>query len=269
MFLRHIPFTYGRLWTTWYSIESGTLMAQRISNTTTATSPTNIISREEAELFVLNPSGVGHINLEKKAQRYPAGQNIFDQGHASLGVYFVLEGTVGVRRSDHLGNSTLLRLVEAGQTIGHEAYFSGADHSFSATTLTPCRIYFVERRLMDEIKASRPALAEQFLQRMASDIQGADSSRVDVIHLQVRARLVQLLLSLRRHHGRVDDSGNLRITLPMSRRDMASAIGTRPESLSRAIRALEISGTASFQGKQVTVQDLDDLLDEVEQSDKK
>ena len=122
---------------------------------------------------------------------------------------------------------------------------------------------------VDEIKASTPALAEQFLQRMASDIQGDDSSRVEVIHLQVRARLAQLLLSLRKHHGTVDDAGNLRIKLPMSLRDMASAIGTRPESLSRAIRAMELSGTATFKGKNVTVQDLDDLLDEVERSDKK
>ena len=67
----------------------------------------------------------------------------------------------------------------------------------------------------------------------------------------------------------MDDAGNLRIKLPMSRRDMASAIGTRPESLSRAIRAMELSGTATFKGKNVTVQDLDDLLDEVERSDQK
>ena len=227
------------------------------------------VSREEAELFVLNPSGLGRNTLEKNAHLYDPGQSIFIQGHSSLGVYFILEGTVGIRRSDNLGNSTLLRLVEAGQTIGHEAYFSGASHSDSATALTQCRIYFVEKSVMDEIKSSSPALAEQFLQRMASDIQGADLSRVEFIHLQVRARLAQLLLTLRKHHGTVDDAGNLRIKLPLSRRDMASAIGTRPESLSRAIRALEQSGTAKFKGKHVVVQDLDDLLDEVESGPKK
>ena len=230
---------------------------------------TTSISREEAELFVLNPAGVARNTLDKHAHMYDAGESIFVQGHPSLGVYFILEGTVGIRRSDDLGNSTLLRLVEAGQTIGHEAYFRGTSHSDSATALTSCRIYFVEKNVMDEIKASSPALAEQFLQRMASDMQGADLSRVEFIHLQVRARLAQLLLTLRKHHGTVDDSGNLRIKLPMSRRDMASAIGTRPESLSRAIRALEKSGAATFKGKHVVVQDLDDLLDEVERSPKK
>ena len=227
------------------------------------------VSREEAELFVLNPTGVGRNTLERQAHLYDAGQSIFIQGHASLGVYFILEGTVGIRRSDPHGNSTLLRLVESGQTIGHEAYFRGSVHNDSATALTQCRVYFVERSVMDEIKASSPALGEQFLHRMASDIHGADGSRVDFIHLQVRARLAQLLLTLRKHHGTVDDSGNLRIKLPMSRRDMASAIGTRPESLSRAIKALQEAGAASFKGKNVIVHDLDDLLDEVETRQKK
>jgi CRP-like cAMP-binding protein len=51
------------------------------------------------------------------------------------------------------------------------------------------------------------------------------------------------------------------ITIPMSRRNMASAIGTRPESLSRAIRQLKESGTTQFSGKHVVIADLDDLLD--------
>ncbi len=221
-------------------------------------------SREEAELLVLNPAGLGRAALNKKAHHYPSGSDVFRQGHPSLGVYYILEGTIGIRHTDSKGNATLLRLVEAGQTIGHEAYFTATPHADTATALTDCRIFFVERSVMNEIQAASPALAEQFLQRMAKDMQHADASRVEVIHLQVRARLAQLLLTLRQHHGTVDDAGDLRIKLPMSRRDMASAIGTRPESLSRAIRALEQSGVASFKGKRVLIHDLDDLLDEVE-----
>lgn len=243
-------------------------MAQRISDPESSESVNSEMvgacSIEDAELVVLNPDGLGRASLEKKANLYPAGSNIFRQGLPSMGVYYILAGTVGIRHTDSKGNTTLLRLVEAGQTIGHEAYFTASAHGDTATALTDCRIFFVERGVMHQIQASSPALAEQFLQRMAKDMQRADASRVEVIHLQVRARLAQLLLSLRQHHGTVDDAGDLRIKLPMSRRDMASAIGTRPESLSRAIRALEDSGVASFKGKQVLVEDLDDLLDEVE-----
>ena len=109
-----------------------------------------------------------------------------------------------------------------------------------------------------------PELIRKMLGRLAFDLQASDEARVNVVHLQVRARLAALLLALRDRHGSVDELGNLLIKLPLSRRDMASAIGTRPESLSRAIRALENDKVASFRGKNVLVQDLDDLLDEVE-----
>jgi len=56
-------------------------------------------------------------------------------------------------------------------------------------------------------------------------------------------------------------NGNIVNTIPMSRRDMASAIGTRPESLSRAIRELNKGGTAQFSEKRVVIADRDDLLD--------
>jgi CRP/FNR family transcriptional regulator, anaerobic regulatory protein len=221
-------------------------------------------NREEAELIVLNTTGLARATIEKKANFYAAGNSIYRQGHPSLGVYYILNGTIGIRQSDRMGNSTLLRLIEAGQTIGHEAYFATESHTNTATALTDCQIFFVERCVMDEIRSGSPALAEQFLQRMAKDLEQSNISRVEGIHLQVRARLAQLLLTLRQHHGTVDDEGNLHLQLPMSRRDIASAIGTRPESLSRAIRALEQSGVALFKGKQVLVRDLDDLLDEVE-----
>jgi CRP/FNR family transcriptional regulator len=105
-----------------------------------------------------------------------------------------------------------------------------------------------------------------FARRLASDLQHADQAQEKTIHLQVRARLACFLLSLRDRHGEVDDHGNLLISLPMSRREIASTIGTRPESLSRAIRNLHDTGTAKFMGKRVVVRDLDELLDEAERS---
>jgi CRP-like cAMP-binding protein len=62
----------------------------------------------------------------------------------------------------------------------------------------------------------------------------------------------------------VDDNGNLILKLPLTRRERASTIGTRPKSLSRAIRALERAGSATFKGKRVVIKDRDDLLDEAE-----
>ena len=73
-----------------------------------------------------------------------------------------------------------------------------------------------------------------------------------------------MLISLRHHHGWVNENGDLIIKLPVSRKDLASAIGTRPETVSRLIEAFEGDSVAFFKGREVRIPDLDDLLDEVE-----
>jgi CRP/FNR family transcriptional regulator len=83
--------------------------------------------------------------------------------------------------------------------------------------------------------------------------------------LPVRGRLANALLLMKDRHATADEVGQLTFELPFSRRMLASLVGARPESLSRAIRALEDDDVACFRGRKVIVSDLDQLLDEVEQ----
>jgi CRP-like cAMP-binding protein len=80
----------------------------------------------------------------------------------------------------------------------------------------------------------------------------------------MRKRLVHLLLSLKDHYGEMTDDGVLRVQLPLARQEIASLLGSRPETIARTINALEEDGTAVFSGRAVLISDLDKLLDELE-----
>lgn len=193
-----------------------------------------------------------------------SGATLFAQGEPVTGIACLIEGTVAIHRSHGKEHSTLLRLLDSGSTLGLDGVFGSGVHSNSAVTLTECSVCWIAPEALCDLMARSPAVIRKVLGRLAFDLQASDEARVNVVHLQVRARLAAMLLALRDRHGTVDESGNLVIRLPLSRRDMASAIGTRPESLSRAIRALENDRVATFHGKRVVIRDLDDLLDEVE-----
>ena len=64
--------------------------------------------------------------------------------------------------------------------------------------------------------------------------------------------------------GRVEDNGDITIDLPLSRQDIAVMLGTRPETIARAVRSLEDNAIAKFTGRVVSVPDLDALLDALE-----
>jgi CRP/FNR family transcriptional regulator len=195
---------------------------------------------------------------------YRAGEQIYGQNHPCGGIYCIIDGTVGIQQRDDTGNTTLLRIVDSGATIGQDAYFGSVNHSNEAYCLTDATLCFISNKSMTTLLESDAELLKGLINQMADDLKVADKIRIQTIHLRVRSRLACFLLSLRDRHGTVDESGNLILTLPLTRREMASTIGTRPESLSRAIRALESTGSARFAGKRVVIKDLDDLLDEAE-----
>jgi len=195
---------------------------------------------------------------------YKSGQHIFRQNSACHGLHCILEGTVALRRTDAQGNSSIVRLVECGQTLGHRTYFAGTAYSATAEALTDCRICFIPRKDCQELIDESPALNTRFLQRLAGELGQSENARFRMTHQRIRTRLAHLILSLRGRHGEVDDDGNIVIQPPLSRRDMAAFIGARAESLSRAIRALREAGVAEFGRREIVVHDLDNLLDEID-----
>ena len=78
-----------------------------------------------------------------------------------------------------------------------------------------------------------------------------------------RTKFIHLLLVLMNRHGRTAIDGSRVMQLPLSRRDLASMIGARHETLSRIIGRLEEDGIARFSGRTVRVTRPHSLLDEI------
>ena len=200
----------------------------------------------------------------KVSNVYKPGQVLFYQGNPCLGLHCLQSGTVALRKRNPAGDPVLVRLVHAGSALGSSALFSGGGYGVTAEALTPCRVCFLDKAGLAQLMEQSPGLARRFLTRMARDLEAAEEAHLRAASMTVRARVAALLLDLKDRFASVDDQGNLTFQLPLTRRDMASLVGTRPETIARTIRALDQDGVASFNGPRVMVPDLDALLDEVE-----
>ena len=220
--------------------------------------------RDRSEWCALRDEDVGLLDRLKIYNNYQTGQVIFYQGNPCLGIYCIEDGTVGVRKTDADGNSMLVRLAHPGQTLGYRTFFSGSGYSASAEALTPARICFIDKSGVALLLERNPSLGQKFLLRLATDLEEAEDARLQASTLSVRARLAHLLLTLKDRFGSVTEDGTLTIQLPLTRQDLASMVGTRPETIARTIRVLTDEGVAKFAGRIVTVPDLDALLDETE-----
>ncbi len=199
-------------------------------------------------------------------RRYRQGDQLFAQGEECTGLYFIESGTVAVQIRTTRGSDVLIRLAEAGEVVGSRALIEGHEsaHLKTAVALNDVRATFVSKASALDVLEIRPGVILSLLRRIAREASEAEVMRAVSMDLSARARLARMLISLRNHHGWVNEDGDLMIKLPVSRKDLASAIGTRPETISRLIETFEADNIAYFTGREVRVPDLDDLLDEIE-----
>lgn len=199
----------------------------------------------------------------RKSRRYQAGEPIFSAGEPSHGIYCIASGTVAIRRIDAGGNPVLIRLGYPGDTVGYRGLLLGENRRCSAEALGPSRICFIDKQTVRTLLDRNPALGLQFLRRVATDLNEAHDKLVQNATLSNRTKFVHLLLVLMNRHSRTATDGSRVIYLPISRRDLASMIGARHETLSRIISRLEEDGIAHFSGRTVHVTRPNSLLAEI------
>ncbi len=211
----------------------------------------------------LGEAASGVLERGRRRREYGSGEVVFVQGEPNDGVYCVSGGTVGIRRLDAGGNSVLLGLAYPGDTIGYRSYLTGGEHRTSAEALGPSVVCHFDRATIAELLVGNPELSRRFLRRSIDDLEHAHDTMFRQATLSNRHQLMHLLLVLVRRHGRRHANGSQSIDLPVSRRDLASMIGTRHETVSRIIGRLETDGMAHFSGRQVVIPSVDALAAEI------
>ncbi len=215
----------------------------------------------QTEWRELGTEDIAVLSAAKTSRSYAAGQSLFAQGDVNGGLFCLNSGTVALRQLDESGNSVLLALAYPGDVLGYRSLVSGEDHKTSAEALGPCHACRIDRRAALDLIQRHPRLGFAFLRRSSREIEQLHESLVRSAVLSNRGRLLHVMVSMIEHHGRATEDGAHAIDLPISRRDLASMIGARHETLSRVMSRLEKEELAQFSGRQVVIPDLEALVE--------
>lgn len=213
---------------------------------------------------VLSPTELSVLNQAKVTKSYEPGAVLYDAGAPCKGLFCVNTGTLLVERSAQGGEGRRVRLVETGEILGWADFFRNSAYRNRAVCQTAAVVCTIPAPAVRGLLLHQPLLALKFLSLAAQDLERSERSDLEQTYFSARRRLALALASLKNNHGEGSSSGDIVITLPISRRDLADLIAVRPETLSRVIRELESDGVAAFSGRSVQIADLDRLLDEIE-----
>jgi len=220
-------------------------------------------NRTCAEWCVLAQDDLELLNKEKISRSYKTGQLIFSQGDSCTGIFCIEFGNVAIRKADANGESTILRLAHAGQTLGYADFFRNLGYEGSAEALDACAVCHIDSAPLHRLLEHNPSLGLGFLRHVSKDLIAAENFGMQQALYTVRIRMVHLLLTLKDRFARVEDDGTMIISLPMTRQDMAAMLGARPETIYRTIQQLESDQVMKFRGHQVIISNFDVLLDEI------
>ncbi|MBT3885360.1 MAG: Crp/Fnr family transcriptional regulator [Rhodospirillaceae bacterium] len=219
---------------------------------------------DRAEWSALNEEELVRLDRARIAKDYMPGDVVFHEGDDCRGIYCLQEGLIGVRKTNASGNSILLHLENPGNTMGYRAFLAGEQYHASAEALEPCRICFINGATAQSLLEHSPALGLRFLERVSRNLGAAEEKILQNATLSVRARFAYLLTVLVDRYAPNKEQSPIEFELPLSRHDLASMIGTTPESMSRTIAKMEQDGIAKFSGRKVVVHELDNLVGEYE-----
>ena len=206
-------------------------------------------------------NGLQDAQLERVAEishekNYERGESIFFEGDEATGFYVVAEGKIKIFKMSPDGREQILHIFGPGEPFGEVPVFHGQPFPANAVTMAHSTLLFFPRREFVDLVASTPSLALSILAMLSLRLRRF-ASQVESLSLkEVPGRLAAHLVYLAEEQGRTD-----RVVLDIPKGELASLLGTSPETLSRIFARMSEEGLIRVHGKKIELLDYDELLE--------
>ncbi len=196
---------------------------------------------------------IKQIAVEKKVNK---GEAIFSEGDKGKGFYVVLEGRVKIYKVSAEGKEQILHIFGQGQPFGEVPVFAGQKFPANAQAISKGRLLFFPRTAFVTLITENPSLSLNMLAIMASKLREFSVQIENLSLKEIPARLASYLIYLAEEQQTEEA-----VTLGISKGQLASMLGTIPETLSRIFAKLSGQGLINVQGPKIALLDLEGLED--------
>lgn len=171
-------------------------------------------------------------SLEKKQLLFSEGQ----EGHA---VYLLVGGIVQLFKTAEDGRETIIKIIRPGELFGEVILFEQNSYPVSARALKKSDLVLIPR-IQLHCLLNEESYRNDFMRMMMSKQRYLTERLLYLTAYDLEERLFRFLST---HYGVKEQ-----YTLSISKKDLASSIGTKPETLSRLLGRLERKGKITVAG---------------------
>jgi CRP-like cAMP-binding protein len=164
---------------------------------------------------------------------------LFHEGQEGDSLYILAEGTVQLYKSTEDGREVVIRTLKAGELFGEVVLFEARQYPASAITLAPSVLLRLTRLQVDCLLAD-PGFRADFIAMLMRKQRYLTERILYLTTREVEDRFFDFLAE---QYGRREA-----YDIPLAQKEVAAAIGTIPETLSRLLLRLKAEGLGNWEG---------------------
>jgi CRP/FNR family transcriptional regulator len=184
----------------------------------------------------------------------PRGTSLAREGESAQEFGVLVAGRARVFYLGADGRQITFETVESGQPLAAVAAMAGARYPANIDAATPVTYACVPTEALFDLLDAEPEVARTLLADLANRVVNF-TAVVSTLALDVPSRVARYVFQRALQSGTPTPAGLL-VSLGMKKGELAMALGTTPESLSRAFAKLKEDGVMEVSGQNVTITDM-------------
>ncbi|MGE5619637.1 MAG: Crp/Fnr family transcriptional regulator [Sphingomonadaceae bacterium] len=190
-----------------------------------------------------------------RSAAYKKGDLIYRAGEQSDSLYVVHRGKIRIYRLSESGKEQLVRILMPGDFTGELALFRESIHESYAEAMEPTEVCIISRRDLQQYLLKYPQISLKILAEFSERLEKSEKQTTSFATERVETRIALFIAEC------LGAGPSRTFQLPMSKKDLASYLGTTPETISRKMAELEDAGLIrQLPQRRIKVLDPDGLL---------
>lgn len=188
-----------------------------------------------------NKSALADICLPKKLKK---GEMLFFEGDKGYSVYILVKGNIQLFKSTPKGRESVIKIVKAGELFAEVVLFEENRYPVSGMALSESFVFVIPRHQFVCLLENRN-FRDEFIGNLMQKLRYLADRIQYLIGHDMEERL---FMFLEEQYGKAEH-----IVSTLTKKDVAAAIGTTPETLSRLLLRLKNDDRLHWEGSTIRI----------------
>ncbi|MFF8599410.1 Crp/Fnr family transcriptional regulator [Streptomyces sp. NPDC015232] len=211
---------------------------------------------ERSLLALLSPPARAELLAAGTEVRYEPGAVLLAEGARDRHALLLVSGLAKVTATVENGQTSLLAVRVAGDTVGEMAALDGAPRSATVTACGTLVARVMQPAVLNELVERRPEVAMALTRMVADRLRWANRRRLEFRGYPVKVRMARLLVELAEQYGRQEPGGGAVVGCRLTQPEIAALTGAAETTVHKGLRELRDEGLLETGYRTTTIRDL-------------